>query len=135
MTVVEDRGLSGKHPLRCWKDRHCATSVRERSKIAKYRGICAEHGYLFRPIAYSSLGSLGLESRKGLKLLAGAVCPTSGQRCHCQPKHGTVETCLRFCQWIVRLAVAFWRGTSRMVTRVTRKWLEGARRRGWFAQY
>ncbi len=87
VTVVEDRGLSGKPPLRCWKDRHCATRARERTKTAKYRVICEQQGYLFRPIAYSSLGSLGFEPRKGLKLLAGAVCLTSGQRCHCQSKN------------------------------------------------
>ena len=134
VSIVEDRGLSGQAPLKCWSDRHCATRLRERAKIAKYRAVCEQHGYLFRPMVYSSLGSLGFTSRKGLRLLAGAVCPVRGSSCRCQPRHGTVESRLRFRNWIVRLAAAFWRGTSWLVTKVTRRWLEGARRRGWIAQ-
>ena len=119
VSIVEDRGISGQDPLNCWSDRHCATRIRERAKIAKYRSVCEQHGYLFRPMVYSSLGSLGFTSRKGLRLLAGAVCPSRGDSsCQCRPKHGTVESCLRFRHWIVRLASAFWRGTGRLVKSV-----------------
>ena len=133
VTVVENRGISGSAPLKCWYDRHHSLRVRERAKVLKYRPVCVQHGYNFRTIGYSSLGSLGPESRKNLKLLAGAVCPVGGQTCRCRPRHGSVVSRLRFRQWIVRLAAAFWRGTSWLVTKVIKKWLTGARRRGWFA--
>ena len=131
---LTDRGRSGQDPLKSWFDRHCATRLRERVKIDKYRQACEQHGYVFRPVAYSSLGSIGFESRKGLKLMAGAVCPAGGPSCRCQPKHGSVESRLRFRRWIVRLAAAFWRGTSWLVTKVTKRWMVGARRRGWVLQ-
>ena len=134
VSIVEHRGRSGVRPLKFWADRHFATRAREKLKNLKYRSVCRQHGYLFRPFVFSSLGSLGFESRKALQLFAGVVCPAGGHPCRCSPKHGNLQARMRFRSWLIRLAAAFWRGTSWMITKVTKKWIVGARRRGWMAQ-